>query len=89
MKVKNLTEREQLVFDLLKAKRRRPVESDLIMELLDSEGLPLTRHKSTNSLTVMMKYLTAKVCEYGWIITRVEGGRGMGNKLVYSMDKMF
>ena len=87
MKVKNLTEREKIVFDLLK--RRKRVESDLIMELLKSEGLELKRKNSTNSLTIMMKYLAAKVCEYGWIITRVEGGRGMGNKLVYSMDKRF
>ena len=89
MKVKNLTEREQLVFDLLKAKKRKPVESDQIMELLSEEGLPLARRNATNSLTIMMKYLAAKVCEFGWIITRVEGGRGKGNKLVYSMDKRF
>lgn len=87
MKVKNLTEREKIVFDLLK--RRKRVESDLIMELLKSEGLELKRKNSTNSLTIMMKYLSAKVCQFGWIITRVEGGRGMGNKLVYSMDKRF
>ena len=87
MKVKNLTEREKIVFDLLK--RRKRVESDLIMELLKSEGLELKRKNSTNSLTIMMKYLAAKVCQFGWIITRVEGGRGMGNKLVYSMDKRF
>ena len=85
----NLTEREKLVFDLLKAKKKKPVESDAIMELLDGKGLQLTRRNSINSLTVMMKYLTAKVCQFGWIITRVEGGRGKGNKLVYSMDKRF
>lgn len=87
--MKNLTEREKIVFDLLKAKKRKPVESDLIMQLLDSEGLPLARRNAVNSLTIMMKYLAAKVCQFGWIITRVEGGRGKGNKLVYSMDKRF
>lgn len=87
MKADILTEREKIVFDLLK--RRKRVESDLIMELLKSEGLGLKRKNSTNSLTIMMKYLAAKVCQFGWIITRVECGRGMGNKLVYSMDKRF
>lgn len=87
--MKNLTEREKLVFDLLKSKKRKPVESDVIMQLLDSEGLPLARRNAVNSLTIMMKYLAAKVCQFGWIITRVEGGRGKGNKLVYSMDKRF
>ena len=85
----NLTEREQIVFDLLKSRKKKPVESDTIMDLLDGKGLQLTRRNSINSLTVMMKYLTAKVCQFGWIITRVDGGRGKGNKLVYSMDKRF
>ena len=83
----NLTPREKLVFNRLK--KGKPVDSDTIMSLLEEKDLALVRKNSTNSLTVMMKYLTAKLCTSGWIIERVEGGRGKGNKLVYSMDKKF
>jgi hypothetical protein len=36
-----------------------------------------------------MKYLTAKACQEGFIITMVGGGQGAGNKASYSMEKRF
>lgn len=90
----NLTPREKLVFERLK--QGEPVDSDTIMALLRSKRLKLKQKNSTNSLTIMMKYLAAKICTDGWIISRVDGGPGVkpggqrkGNKLVYSMDKRF
>jgi hypothetical protein len=36
-----------------------------------------------------MKYLTAKACQDGWIISMIEGGRGTGNKAIYHIQKRF
>jgi len=82
-----LSEREEIIFNLLKRRKRVPVD-DIIQKLAE-EGLPLTAVRSTHSLAGMMKYLTAKVCQEGWIISMIDGGRGAGNKAAYSMKRMF
>ena len=51
--------------------------------------MKLQAKRGTHSLGVLMKYLTAKACQEGYIITMVGGGRGAGNKASYSMEKRF
>jgi hypothetical protein len=73
----NLTESESSIFAMLK--RKKSVSLDELMKNFDG---------SRHSLTVRMKYLSAKVSQEGWIITNT-GGTGRGNKAVYSIEKKF
>lgn len=73
----NLTESEHHIFNMLKRKKTMSLD-DLMKHF---EG-------SRHSLTVRMKYLSAKVSQEGWIITNT-GGVGRGAKAVYSMEKKF
>ncbi len=82
-----LSDRERVIFKVLK--RRKPVPIDDIRDELRKEKLPLRAKRATHSLVGMMKYLTAKACQEGWIISMVDGGRGASNKAAYSMKKRF
>jgi hypothetical protein len=83
----DLSEREQIIFRMLK--RNRMISADGILEELKTGGVKINGARQTHSLSVLMKYLTAKACQEGWIITMVEGGQGQGNKAAYSMKKRF
>lgn len=82
-----LSAREQIIFTMLR--RRKQVPVDDILRKLREEGLQLSAKRSTHSLAGMMKYLTAKACQDGWIISMIDGGRGAGNKATYKMTKRF
>jgi len=82
-----LSDRERVIFNVLK--RRKQVPIDHILQRLTEAGLPLSAKRATHSLVGMMKYLTAKACQEGWIISMIDGGRGASNKATYSMKKRF
>jgi hypothetical protein len=82
-----LTEREELIFTLLK--QRKAIKVDDILTELDKQGVGLTAQRATHSLVGTMKNLAMKVSQEGWIISMVDGGRGAGNKAVYRMKKRF
>jgi hypothetical protein len=82
----DLSEREQLIFDAL---RKDEISTEDIARMLRREGLAVAPKRATHTISVLMKYLTAKACQEGWIISMVEGGRGAGNIAVYSMEKRF
>lgn len=73
----NLNDKDQIVFDALKSGKK--VENETLMELTATG-----RHAQT----VHVKYLSAKVAPYGWIIERVSP-IGRGHKAVYQMKKLF
>jgi hypothetical protein len=83
----NLSDREQVIFKML-ARRRTASADDILSELNENE-VKLQAKRGTHSLGVLMKYLTAKACQEGFIISMVGGGRGAGNKASYSMEKKF
>ena len=83
----NLSDREQIIFRMLR--RRRTASADDILNELNENEVKLQAKRGTHSLGVLMKYLTAKACQDGYIITMVGGGRGAGNKASYSMEKKF
>jgi hypothetical protein len=82
-----LSEREQIIFKMLRARRTASAD-DILKELTESK-VKLNAKRGTHSLGVLMKYLTAKACQDGYIITMVGGGRGAGNKASYRMEKRF
>jgi hypothetical protein len=82
-----LNEREQVIFKLLK--QHKVLRAEDILKELKKEGLQLNAKRATHSLAGMMKYLTAKACQDGWIISMIEGGRGTGNKAIYHIQKRF
>ena len=82
-----LSEREQIAFGM--PSKRGIVSADEILKELKRNKVKINGARATHSLSVLMKYLTAKACQEGWIITMVEGGRGVGNKASYSMEKKF
>ena len=82
-----LSERERVIFDLLK--QHKVVRGEDILKQLEKKGVGLTAMRASHSLAGMMKYLTAKVCQDGWIISMIEGGRGTGNKSIYHIKKEF
>ena len=82
-----LSDREKIIFRML-ARRRTASADDILAELNENE-VKLQAKRGTHSLGVLMKYLTAKACQEGFIITMVGGGRGAGNKASYSMEKKF
>lgn len=82
-----LSEREQIVFKMLK--RNKMISADAILKELKNQKAGINGARQTHSLSVMMKYLTAKACQKGWIISMVEGGQGAGNKASYQMEKRF
>jgi hypothetical protein len=82
-----LSARERIIFNLLKRRKQVPVD-DIIQRLAEAK-LPLIAKRTTHSLAGMMKYLTAKACQDGWIISMIDGGRGAGNKATYKMTKRF
>ena len=79
----DLSERERIVFDMLLRLRAAP--TDKILAELKRKDLKIASKRGSHSLGVLMKYLTAKACQHGYIITMIGGGRGQGNKAVYSM----
>jgi hypothetical protein len=83
----SLSEREQVVFKMLA--RRRTASADDILAELQGNDVKIQAKRGTHSLGVLMKYLTAKACQEGFIITMVGGGRGAGNKASYRMEKRF
>jgi hypothetical protein len=83
----DLSEREQVIFKMLA--RRRRVTADDILQRLKENNVEINSTRNTHSLGVLMKYLTAKACQEGFIITMIEGGQGAGNKAVYRMEKRF
>ena len=83
----NLSDREQIIFQMLR--RRRTASADDILNELNENEVKLEAKRGTHSLGVLMKYLTAKACQDGYIITMVGGGRGAGNKASYRMEKRF
>ena len=83
----SLSDREKIIFKMLA--RRRTASADDILNELDENEVKLEAKRGTHSLGVLMKYLTAKACQDGYIITMVGGGRGAGNKASYSMEKKF
>jgi hypothetical protein len=82
-----LSERERIVFRMLK--RNKMISADGILKELEGKDVAINGARQTHSLSVMMKYLTAKACQTGWIISMVDGGQGAGNKASYSMEKRF
>lgn len=82
-----LSEREQIIFKMLS--RNRIASADDILETLKDYDVKLNAKRGTHSLGVLMKYLTAKACQDGYIITMIGGGRGAGNKASYRMEKRF
>ena len=80
-----LSEREQIAFGMLA--KRRIVPADEILKELKRNRVKINGARQSHSLSVMMKYLTAKACQEGWIITMVEGGQGAGNKAAYQNGK--
>ena len=82
-----LTTREKLIFDLLK--RGVNIDGDEILDHLEDSGVGLVAKRATHSLVSVVKNLTMKVSQEGWIISMVDGGRGAGNKAVYRMEKRF
>lgn len=82
-----LSERESVIFELLR--RRKAASADDILVELKNHDMTLDAKRSSHSLGVLMKYLTAKACQDGWIITMIGGGRGAGNKATYSVEKRF
>lgn len=83
----DLSEREAVIFELLR--RRKAVSTNDILVELKQHAMTLDAKRSSHSLGVLMKYLTAKACQDGWIITMIGGGRGAGNKATYSVEKRF
>ena len=83
----SLSEREQIIFKMLS--RNRIASADDILETLKDYDVKLNAKRGTHSLGVLMKYLTAKACQDGYIITMIGGGRGAGNKASYRMEKRF
>ena len=83
----SLSDREKIIFKMLA--RRRTASADDILNELNENEVKLEAKRGTHSLGVLMKYLTAKACQEGFIITMVGGGRGAGNKASYSMEKKF
>lgn len=82
-----LTTREKLIFDLLKSGVN--IDVDEILDHLENEGVGLVAKRATHSLIGVMKNLSMKAAQKGWIISMVDGGRGAGNKAVYRMKKRF
>jgi hypothetical protein len=82
-----LSERETLIFKMLA--QRKVASADDILTELKQQNVKLNAKRGTHSLGVLMKYLTAKACQEGFIITMVGGGQGAGNKASYSMEKRF
>jgi hypothetical protein len=83
----NLSDREQIIFKIL-SQRRTASADDILSELTENE-LKIQGKRDTHSLAVLMKYLTAKACQEGFIISMSGGGQGAGNKASYSMTKRF
>jgi len=83
----SLSEREQIIFSMLSRNRIAPAEA--ILTELKNNNVKIEAQRGTHSLGVLMKYLTAKACQDGYIITMVGGGRGAGNKASYKMEKRF
>jgi hypothetical protein len=77
-----LSEREQVVFNMLQ-------QNGMVSTVDIVRTLRLSGKHDMHTVNVMMKYLTAKACQEGWIISMVEGGRGAGNIAVYRMEKRF
>jgi hypothetical protein len=82
-----LSEREEIAFRMLS--ERGIVSADEILKELKRNKVKINGARQTHSLSVMMKYLTAKACQEGFIISMVSGGQGAGNKASYSMEKKF
>jgi hypothetical protein len=82
-----LSDREQIIFRILR--QRRTASADDILKELTESDLKLNAKRGTHALGVMMKYLTAKACQEGFIISMVGGGQGAGNKASYRMEKRF
>lgn len=89
--VLNLTDREEVIFNLLLDRSRKKNGSvstdEIIRALKENKSTRLKAKKTGNSLGVLMKYLTAKACQYGYLITMVEGGRGAGNVAHYGLRR--
>lgn len=83
----NLTEREQLIFKMLSL--RGTASADDILRQLSEAKMKIKAKRGTHALSVLMKYLTAKACQEGYIISMVGGGQGAGRKASYAMEKRF
>jgi len=83
----DLSAREQIVFDMLRQASR--VSADDIIRTLRTRRIKLAPKRDSHTVVIMMRALTAKACQEGWIISMVEGGRGAGRKAVYSMKRRF
>jgi len=83
-----LSEREQVVFNMLQ-QNGMVSTVDIVRTFRGSRRMRLSGQRDTHTVSVMMKSLTAKACQEGWIISMVEGGRGTGNFAVYRMEKRF
>lgn len=79
----NFTEREKLIFNMLSA--NGAMTADDILKGLRGGKMKLNAKRNTHSLGTLMKYMTAKACQHGYIISMVGGGRGAGKKGIYSM----
>lgn len=75
----NLNETEMKVFTLLKS-RQDGVGVDELVKLMGARR---------QSVTVRMKYLSAKLAPHGWIIENVSGPQGRGRKAHYTIRKKF
>lgn len=82
-----LTDREQIIFKLLRTRKVASAE-DILSELRAGK-LRLKAKRDTHSLAVLMKYLAAKACQEGWIVSMVGGGQGAYRKASYQMEKRF
>jgi len=83
----DLSKREQIIFDLLR--QHKLVSAEEILRTLKRRRVKLAPKRDTHAVVIMLRYLTAKACQDGWIISMVEGGRGAGRKAVYSMKRRF
>lgn len=77
-----LSSRERNVFDLLKVQNEVTTD-DMIKMIKETEG----KEVKSQSAIVCIKYLQAKVAEYGFIIKKTSGV-GAGKKGTYSMEKV-
>lgn len=76
-----LNESEKIIFAMLKGGKEIGIE-----ELLKRAGIKKTATR--HSMTVRMKYFSAKVAPHGWIVENLSG-IGRGAKASYKMVKMF
>jgi hypothetical protein len=78
----DLTAREQIAFDLLK---KGPATTEDIKAACESNSIEI---KTNHAIVLMLKYLSAKVSQEGWIISN-SGGIGRGRHGKYEMEKKF